>query len=447
MSSAKQPNGSKGPKRRGIAPLRDFLENESASGILLLLAAVLGLLAANSPTSKSYFDFLDISFKIDINSIFDIYISLTVLKVINYGLMTIFFFVVGLEIKRELTSGNLSKIRQAAAPFFAALGGMLVPALIYLAIAGGTAPEGWAVPVATDIALAVGVLSLMGSRVTQGLKAFLLALAVIDDIGAILIIAIVYSTGVIFSWLAAGAAAIAFTLLLQKLNVMSKLIYLVVGLTLWYSLYKAGLHPTLAGVIMGLLTPATPVSQIIVRKKSRKVFDNVNDSKKIESKDQEVLEGEEDLEELVDLEDGELTIVELLEARFHSLSSFIVVPIFAFANAGVALSGKALQDAFISPIAWGIVLGLVVGKPVGIWIAAKGAAKVGVAELPDKTSNSSLIATGSTAGIGFTVAIFIAKLAFDDPAIQDLAVISVIAGSLVSGLISVGLFKSYKAAI
>jgi NhaA family Na+:H+ antiporter len=424
MSSAKQPNGSKGPKRRGIAPLRDFLENESASGVLLLIAAVLGLLAANLPTSNSYFDFLDISFKIDINSIVDIYISLTVLKVINYGLMTIFFFVVGLEIKRELTSGNLSKIRQAAAPFFAALGGMLVPAVIYLAIAGGTAPEGWAVPVATDIALAVGVLSLMGSRVTQGLKAFLLALAVIDDIGAILIIAIVYSTGVIFSWLAAGAAAIAFTLLLQKLNVMSKLTYLVVGLALWYSLYKAGLHPTLAGVIMGLLTPATPVSQKMVRKNS----------------------GESDLENLVDLEDGELTIVELLEARFHSLSSFIVVPIFAFANAGVALSGKALQDALTSPIAWGIVLGLVIGKPVGIWIAAKSAAKAGVAELPDKTSNSSLIATGSTAGIGFTVAIFIAKLAFDDPAIQDLAVISVIVGSLVSGLISVALFKSFKAA-
>ena len=277
----------------------------------------------------------------------------------------------------------------------------------------------------------------MGSRVSQGLKALLLALAVIDDIGAILIIAIVYSTGVIFSWLAAGAAAIAFTLLLQKINVMSKLTYLVVGLALWYSLYKAGLHPTLAGVIMGLLTPATPVSQILARKKSRKSAENINNSKRIESKE------EDNSEDLVDLEDGELTIVELLEARFHSLSSFIVVPIFAFANAGVALSGKAMQDALTSPIAWGIVLGLVIGKPVGIWIAAKSATKVGVAELPEKTNNSTLIATGSTAGIGFTVAIFIAKLAFDDPAIQDLAVISVIIGSLVSGLISVALFKSF----
>lgn len=394
--------------KRGIAPLRDFLANESASGFLLMAAAALGLLAANLPISNYYFDFLDLAFEIDF---LGIYLSLTVLKVINYGLMTIFFFVVGLEIKRELTSGNLSKLSQAAAPFFAALGGMLIPALIYLLIAGGTAPEGWAVPVATDIALAVGVLSLMGSRVTQGLKAFLLALAVIDDIGAILIIAIVYSTGVIFSWLLGAALAIVATLALQKLNVMSKIVYVFVGLILWYSLYKAGLHPTLAGVIMGLLTPATAVST---------------------------------KEETTDIEDGELTIVELLEARFHSLSSFVVVPIFAFANAGVALTSKSVNDAINSPIAWGIILGLVIGKPLGIFLISKLAAKSGVAELPAGTDNRALIATGSTAGIGFTVAIFIAKLAFDQAEIQDLAVTSVIVGSLVSGLLSVALFRTMK---
>lgn len=394
--------------KRGIAPLRDFLANESASGFLLMAAAALGLFAANLPISNYYFDFLDLAFEIDF---LGIYLSLTVLKVINYGLMTIFFFVVGLEIKRELTSGNLSKLRQAAAPFFAALGGMLVPALIYLMIAGDTAPEGWAVPVATDIALAVGVLSLMSSRVTQGLKAFLLALAVIDDIGAILIIAIVYSTGVIFSWFLGAALAIVATLALQKINVMSKIVYVFVGLILWYSLYKAGLHPTLAGVIMGLLTPATAVSA---------------------------------KEETTDIEDGELTIVELLEARFHSLSSFVVVPIFAFANAGVALTSKSVNDAINSPIAWGIILGLVIGKPLGVFLISKLAAKSGVAELPAGTDNRALIATGSTAGIGFTVAIFIAKLAFDQAEIQDLAVTSVIVGSLVSGLFSVALFRTMK---
>lgn len=391
--------------RNRIAPLRDFLANESASGILLMVAASLGLLAANLPISNYYFDFLDMAFKIDF---LGIYLSLTVLKVINYGLMTIFFFVVGLEIKRELSSGHLSKLRQAAAPFFAALGGMLVPAIIYLIIAGGTAPEGWAVPVATDIALAVGVLSLMGSRVTQSLKAFLLALAVIDDIGAILIIAIVYSTGVIFSWIFAALGAVIATLALQKLKVMSKTVYAFVGLLLWYSLYKAGLHPTLAGVIMGLLTPTTPVK------------------------------------DGVDIEDGELTIVELLENRFHSLSSFIVVPIFAFANAGVALSSKAIESAFTSPISWGIIAGLVIGKPVGIYLASISTSKLNVAELPEGSNTRSLIATGSTAGIGFTVAIFIAKLAFTDPAIQDLAVTAVIAGSLLSGLLSVAIFRSAK---
>ena len=394
--------------RRSIAPLRDFLHRESSSGVLLLVAALAGLVVANSPWSSTYFSALSASFELTNDSIF---LKLTTLKVINYALMTIFFFVVGLEIKRELTSGHLSSIRTAIMPFLGAVGGMLVPAGIYLLIAGREAPSGWGVPVATDIALAVGLLGMMGTAVAPPLRTFLLGLAVIDDIGAILIIAIVYSTGVIFSWLLGAALAIVATLALQKLNVMSKIVYVFVGLILWYSLYKAGLHPTLAGVIMGLLTPATAVSM---------------------------------KEETTDIEDGELTIVELLEARFHSLSSFVVVPIFAFANAGVALTSKSVNDAINSPIAWGIILGLVIGKPLGISLISKLAAKSGVAELPAGTDNRALIATGSTAGIGFTVAIFIAKLAFDQAEIQDLAVTSVIVGSLVSGLLSVALFRTMK---
>ena len=392
---------------RRIAPLRDFLHRESSSGVLLLVAAVLGLLAANSPISDAYASFLELEFSIDFAGIF---LEMTILKLINYGLMTIFFFVVGLEIKREITSGHLSKLRQAAAPFFAAIGGMAIPALIYLAIAGDIAPEGWAIPVATDIALAVGVLALMGSTVTQGLKAFLLALAVIDDIGAILIIALVYSSGVVFSWLFAGALAILATLLLQRLKVMKIYVYIIVGVILWYSLYKAGLHPTLAGVIMGVLAPATPIS-------------DVNWS---------------------DAEDDQVTVVEKLEARFHSLSTLIVIPIFAFANSGVELSSKAIEDAMNSPIAWGIFAGLVIGKPLGVFATAKVAAKAKLAELPEGGRGVKLIATGSTAGIGFTVAIFIAKLAFEEGPNQDLAVTAVIAGSLLSGLIAVALFRLVK---
>ena len=392
---------------RRIAPLRDFLHRESSSGVLLLFAAILGLIAANSPISDGYVSFLEVDFTIDALGIF---LEMTVLKFINYGLMTIFFFVVGLEIKREITSGHLSKLRQAAAPFFAAIGGMAVPAVIYLVIAGDVAPEGWAIPVATDIALAVGVLALMSSTVTQGLKAFLLALAVIDDIGAILIIALVYSSGVVFSWLFAGLLAILATLLLQRLKVMKIYVYILVGALLWYSLYKAGLHPTLAGVIMGVLAPATPI----------------NDA------------------EWRDSEDGQVTIVEKLEAKFHNLSTLIVVPLFAFANSGVELSTEAISDALNSPIAWGIVAGLVIGKPLGVFVTAKAAAKAKLAELAEGGRGLKLVATGSTAGIGFTVAIFIAKLAFEDGPNQDLAVTAVIFGSLVSGLIAVALFRLVK---
>jgi NhaA family Na+:H+ antiporter len=362
------------------------------------------LIVANSPLSEKYFRFLELSFSLEP---LKIDLELTILKSINYGLMTIFFFVVGLEIKRELTSGHLSKIRQAAAPFFAALGGMAIPALIYLAIAGGSAPEGWAIPVATDIALAVGVLVLMGARATSALRSFLLALAVIDDIGAILIIAIVFSAGAVISWLVAAFGAVIATLLLKKIGVMQRYVYFIVGALLWFSLYKSGLHPTLAGVVMGLLTPATPI----------------NDGRH------------------QDLEDGTLTIVEKLQGNFHGFSAFVVIPIFAFANAGVSLSAQTLATIFTSPIAWGIICGLALGKPIGVLIAAKGAAIIKLAQLPEGTNTSALVAVGSTAGIGFTVSIFIAKLAFTDPALQDLAVTAVMVGSLISGLIGVALFR------
>lgn len=388
--------------KKRVAPLRDFLANESASGVILVAAAALGLLAANSPISTSYFDFLSLSFELDF---LGIYLSMTVLKFINYALMTIFFFVVGLEIKRELTSGHLSQLKQALAPFIAAIGGMLIPALIYLVIAGDVAPEGWAVPVATDIALAVGVMALMGKRASQGLKAFLLALAVIDDIGAILIIAIVYSSGVVFGWIYSALFAVALVLLMQKFKLRGIVFYIFAGALLWYSLYKAGLHPTLAGVIMGLLTPTT------------KIHENIED-----------------------VEDGSLTLVEKLEHQFHSYSSFLVIPIFAFANSGVRLTGSSIESAINSPIAWGIIVGLAVGKPAGIYLTSKLAVLSKVAQLPEHNSRS-LIATGSTAGIGFTVAIFIAKLAFTDTAIQDLAVTAVIVGSIISALASILLFR------
>ena len=388
-----------------ISPLKDFLGRESTSGFLVLGAAALGLITANSPLSEKYFSVLD--FHIAVGSGWTL-IDLSVLKVINYLLMSIFFFVVGLEIKRELTSGHLASLKKAMLPFVAALGGMALPALIYLAIAGGVAPAGWGIPVATDIALAVGLLTMLGPSVAASLRSFLLALAVIDDIGAILVIAFVYSTGISLSWLAAALISLLFIAVLKKTGVSSVLIYSLFAFTLWFALYKTGVHPTLAGVILGLMTPNIP------HKKTH----------------------------LEDVEDGSVSVIEWLEHKFHPVSTFLVVPIFAFANTGVVITNESIKAASQSLIAWGIFFGLVVGKPLGVLSVALLARRLKVAELPDGVNRSSLLATGSAAGIGFTVAIFIANLAFNDSASQDIAVLAVIVASVVSALISLVLFKT-----
>jgi len=388
-----------------ISPLRDFLNRESTGGLLILLASTLGLIVANSPLSEQYFSILD--FHLSLGA--DWYlIDLSILKVINYLLMSIFFFVVGLEIKRELTSGHLASFKKAMLPFVAAIGGMAIPALIYLAIAGGEAPGGWGVPVATDIALAVGLLTMVGPSVAASLRSFLLALAVIDDIGAILVIAFVYSTGINFSWLAAAVLCVGFIALLKKVEVESTLIYCVFAFTLWFSLYKTGVHPTLAGVILGLMTPNIP------RKNTR----------------------------IEDIEDGSVSVIEWLEHKFHPVSTFLIVPIFAFANTGVVVTSQSIKGASQSLIAWGIFFGLVIGKPLGILLASLAAKRARIADLPEDASNCSLLATGSAAGIGFTVAIFIANLAFDDAQTQDIAVLAVIVASVVSALLSITLFKT-----
>jgi NhaA family Na+:H+ antiporter len=389
-----------------ISPLRDFLGRESTSGLLVLVSAALGLITANSPLSEKYFSILD--FHIAIGSGWFL-LDLSILKIINYLFMSIFFFVVGLEIKRELTSGHLASLKKAMLPFVAALGGMALPALIYLAIAGGVAPSGWGVPVATDIALAVGSLTMLGPSVAASLRSFLLALAVIDDIGAILVIAFVYSTGISFSWLAAALLSLLFISILKKTGVTSVYVYSFFAFTLWFCLYKTGVHPTLAGVILGLMVSNVPHRST----------------------------------QLEDTEDGSVSVIEWLEHKFHPVSTFFVVPVFAFANTGVVITNESIRAASHSLVAWGIFFGLVVGKPLGVLSAALLGKRLKVAELPDGVNRSSLLATGSAAGIGFTVAIFIANLAFDDAATQDIAVLAVIVASVASALVSIGLFKTF----
>ena len=399
-------------RAKTIRPLQDFLRRETASGLLLLAAAAFGLAIANSPLGDGYFKLLD-TYLIDVS--FDLWgtellLKLTVLKFINYLMMTFFFFVVGLEIKRELTTGHLATFKSAMAPFIAAIGGMAVPAVIYLAIAGDVEPNGWGVPVATDIALAVGVLTMLGSQVAPALRTFLLGLAVIDDIGAILIIAFVYTTGVNFSWLLAGLLATLSIVLFKTIGANSTYIYIFIGALFWYSLYRSGVHPTLAGVILGLLTPNIPKEHAHMK----------------------------------DVEDGSLSIIEWLEAKIHPWSSFVIVPIFAFANTGVAISSEMISDVWRSPISWGIFLGLVIGKPLGVFAAVFAASKAKLCDFPTGSTKSSLVATGSAAGIGFTVAIFIAQLAFKDSVLQDLAVIAVIIASVVSGCLSWLIFKVFS---
>ena len=381
-------------------PLREFLDRESSGGVLILIFAALGLLVANSPISENYFSLLATDFKIGQGSLA---IDLTVQKFINYVLMTFFFFVVGLEIKRELTSGHLASFKKALMPFIAALGGIALPAVIYLVIAGGVEAGGWGVPVATDIALAVGLLTLIGSRVPESLKIFLLALAVIDDIGAILIIAFIYSDGIKVNWLFSSVLVIAFTYLMKRVNVKATFSYILIGAVLWFTLYKTGVHPTLAGVILGLLTPN-------IRK-----FDDKSE-----------------------------TVIEWLEDRFHPFSTFFIIPLFAFANTGVRFNLDSLTSASKSLVAWGIFFGLVVGKPVGILTSTLIAGKLKIAEIPSGAKKSMITATGSAAGIGFTVAIFIAHIAFDNRQTEEIAIIAVISASVVSALLSWVMFKIFS---
>jgi len=382
-----------------------FSGKESAAGYAILIAAVLGLAVANSPLKSTYFDTLESGFEVG-GGVF--YLKLTVLKIINYLLMSIFFFLVGVEIKREITTGHLATFRKAIMPIIAAIGGMTVPAALYLLIAGGEDARGWGVPVATDIALAVGLLAIIGNSVLPSLRVFLLSLAAIDDIGAILIIAFIYTTGLALSWLIAALLSVVAVLLMNKLHVRSGLLTIGLGFLLWYCLYRSGVHPTLAGVVMGLLIPNIAKDKI--------------------AKDNSV---------------SPPSLIEWLEAKITPWSAFFIVPIFAFANTGVELSSQALESAWTSVIAWGIFIGLVIGKPLGVLISMLLARKLRVGDYPENAKSSDLLATGSAAGIGFTVAIFIANLAFADPAKQDLAVIAVIAASIVSGVLSWALFTMF----
>jgi Na+:H+ antiporter, NhaA family len=401
------------PIIRLMSPLRDFLATEASGAMLLAAGAGIALVWANSPWSASYEDLwsTQIGVSVGTHSLF-----LDLRHWINDGLMTIFFLVVGLEIKRELTNGHLSSRRSALLPAVAALGGMLAPALVYLAIAGGSAPRGWAIPVATDIALAIGVIAVVGSRIPASLRAFLLGLAIVDDIGAIVIIAVVYSAGVMFGWLAAAALGIVITVILNRLGVYSTWVYVLIGTFVWFSLYEAGIHPTIAGVAMGLLAPSTPLLH-------RDLIDT---------------------EELTDLSDvdaahttselarSSVSVVEWLQHVLHPWTSYVIVPIFALANSGIPISADIISDAVRSPITWGVFFGLLIGKPLGVVFASRLTIRSGLADAPEGADTRQILGVGAAAGIGFTVAIFITELALTDPIDQSKAKLAILAASVLA---------------
>ncbi|MBK5333277.1 MAG: Na+/H+ antiporter NhaA [Ilumatobacteraceae bacterium] len=377
------------------SPLRDFLRTEAAGGALLVAGAVFAMAWANSPWSSSYERLWTRTISLGLNTHTT---DLVLRSCVNEGLITIFFFVVGLEIKRELTDGRLATRRAAFLPIVAAVGGMALPALIYLGIAGRAAPRGWAIVVATDIALAVGVVSIAGTRVPPGLRIFLLAVAIVDDIGALLIIGVAYSVGVGWGWLAGATAVLIAALVARQAGFRQLWPYLALGCLLWLMLRRAGLNPTLSGVAMGLVVPVSQAP-------------------------------------------GSSSVVVRLEHLLHPWASYVIVPLFALANSGITLSTNLIHTAIRSPITWAIVAGRVIGKPFGIVLATKSMIGARLADQPSDSTNRQLLGVATSAGMGFTVALFITELAFTDHAQRSNATLGILIAAVLAATLSLTTLK------
>ncbi len=369
--------------------LRAFLHAESAGGIVLVVAVAAALIWANSPAADGYARFWE--HKITLGG-GPARVSHDLQHWVNDGLMVVFFFVIGLEIKRELIAGELRDRRAAILPALAALGGVALPAFIYFAVVGGgAAARGWGIPMATDIAFALGVLALLGRRASTGAKLFLLTVAIVDDILAIGVIAIFYTGRVKLWWLALAVAGLGVVAGLRRLGVSTPWGYLPAGVLVWFATLESGVHATLAGVVLGLLTPARPVA-------GRHVLDE-------------------------------------LEQALHPASAFLVVPVFAVANAGVDLRGDAIGNAFSQSLTWAIVVALVVGKIVGIGGATYLARKLGWGALPADMHPREVLGTAALGGIGFTVSLFITDLAFTDSGLVGQAKVGILAASAVAAVV------------
>jgi len=417
-------------RERFIRPVAEFANTEASGGIVLLIAAIVAMIWANSPWDEQYFDLLHAHLSIDLN-LFQI--NETVGHAVNDGLMAIFFFVVGLEIKRELVHGELSTPRKAALPVAAALGGMIVPALIFTAFnAGGDGAKGWGIPMATDIAFAMGVLAVLGRRAPFSLKIFLLALAIADDLGAIVVIAVFYTDSISLEAVFWAIAIAGVIIGIARAGVRSTDVYVALGILFWLAVFKTGIHATVAGVLLAMMTPSRPyytheefeanASELLAAEKAAREAGNHDAAQAA-------------LSQLEQLTHNTESVLDRLTHTLHPWVSYLIVPIFALANAGVPLSGEIISDAAKSEITLGVILGLVIGKPVGVLLTVFIATRLKLADMPANTDFQHMIGAGLLAGIGFTVSLFISGLAYSDQVLVDEAKAGILAASTIAAVI------------
>ncbi|HEX8489976.1 MAG TPA: Na+/H+ antiporter NhaA [Chthoniobacterales bacterium] len=414
-----------------------FFRTETVGGLILLVFAIVALILANSTVAPLYRAFWETRVSIGPGARA---LTLTLHQWINDGLMAIFFLLVGLEIKRELLAGELASVKQAALPIAAALGGMVVPAAFYWSFnPSGPSAAGWGIPMATDIAFALGALALIAPRAPIGIKVFLAALAIVDDMGAVLVIATFYSGEIAWAALAAGGGMIGVLVILNLTGVTKLWPYLLSGIVLWYFVHESGVHATIAGVALAVTIPSrTRLNAVEFSREARALLDQFDRS---ETGDLLVLTSKGQQESLFALERASKAVtapILRLEHGLHSFSAFVVMPLFAFANAGVQIGGPMVHPE----IALGVMAGLVIGKPLGILGASLLAVKSGLARLPDEVNWGSLLGAACLAGIGFTMSLFIAMLAFDVAALINTAKVAILGASLLAGLIAMVVFNT-----
>lgn len=424
--------------KKPLAPIQEFIKTESFSGILLLISAVLALVVANSPLAEWYVQLFQAKLTIGFEAG---NISKPLILWINDGLMAIFFLLIGLEIKREIKYGELSTVQSALLPIIAAFGGAIIPGLIFFGFNAGTEfMDGWAIAIATDIAFALGILALLGSRVPVWAKVFLTAVAVVDDLIAVVVIALFYTSNISLIALAVSGGAILVLMIMNWANIRSIALYLFVGLILWVAVLKSGVHATIAGVVLGFMIPATP------HKNREGLLDTIEKGVNLFRSSLRTPDKEDDETALHYLEDGIEKLespLHKLEHKLHPLVAYFIMPVFAFANAGVALSAEQATVAFSSTLTLGIIFGLFFGKQMGIMLSVWGSSKLGIVKLPDSDKVWTIFyGIACLTGVGFTMSLFIGGLAFTNQEFIEYSKVGIFVGSLLSGLLGYFFLRS-----